>query len=266
MYKKRILILLVLVILAVNLPVKYIQAEASVIDSSNLNKGIITINYKPENNITTKVMIQKDKKSYTYTLSDNNVFPLQLGDGQYTISILEQVKENKYRQVEKETVQLKLSEENAVYLQSIQLIYWDSDMDAVKKAAKLTKNVKSDEDKIAAIYDYIVSNIRYDKVKASKVKSDYIPSIDDIFEDSKGICYDYSALFAAMLRSVGIPTKLVMGYKNDISEYHAWNQVYLEAEDKWVTIDTTYDAAFYDGKSSNDWIKDSGEYSIKKLY
>ena len=45
-----------------------------------------------------------------------------------------------------------------------------------------------------------------------------------------------------MLRSVGVPTKLVMGRKNDIKEYHAWNQVYLADNNEWINIDTTYDA------------------------
>ncbi len=45
-----------------------------------------------------------------------------------------------------------------------------------------------------------------------------------------------------MLRSIDIPTKLVMGYKNDIEKYHAWNEVYLDG--KWINLDTTYDSAY----------------------
>ena len=79
-----------------------------------------------------------------------------------------------------------------------------------------------------------------------------------------GICYDYAVLFAAMLRSVDIPTKLSMGYKSDINYYHAWNQVYLNG--KWVNIDTTYDAAYAQEDLSTSMIKDAKEYRIEKTY
>ena len=47
----------------------------------------------------------------------------------------------------------------------------------------------------------------------------------------KGICFDYASLMAALLRSQGIPTKLVVGYSGDA--YHAWISVYLD-EIGWV--------------------------------
>ena len=43
-----------------------------------------------------------------------------------------------------------------------------------------------------------------------------------------------------MLRSQGIPTKLVKGYSDNVDGYHAWNEVYINEE--WITIDTTLDA------------------------
>jgi len=34
-----------------------------------------------------------------------------------------------------------------------------------------------------------------------------------------------------MLRSVGVPAKMVKGYTTNFKEYHAWNEVYVN--DKW---------------------------------
>ncbi|MGN7382731.1 transglutaminase-like domain-containing protein [Paenibacillus sp. SAFN-117] len=75
------------------------------------------------------------------------------------------------------------------------------------------------------------------------------------------MCYGYSSLFAAMLRSVGIPAKLVMGHSQYVTEYHAWNEVYLNNE--WVTIDTTIDS----GKSNAAAVyKNSDKYEAMRVY
>ena len=44
------------------------------------------------------------------------------------------------------------------------------------------------------------------------------------------------ALAAAMLRSQGIPTKIIFGYVAPNGLYHAWNMFYTEKEG-WVTVE-----------------------------
>ena len=58
----------------------------------------------------------------------------------------------------------------------------------------------------------------------------------------KGICFDYAALMAAMLRSQSIPTRLVTGYAG--TAYHAWIDVWSETEG-WI-----HNVIFFDG---NNW-------------
>lgn len=91
-------------------------------------------------------------------------------------------------------------------------------MAIIKTAKKLTKNAKTDLEKAKIIYNYIIKNVQYDLKKANSVEDGYIPSIEATIKDAKGICYDYASLYAAMLRSINVPTKLVMGYKVDIEE------------------------------------------------
>src|SRR5699024_7509185 len=117
-------------------------------------------------------------------------------------------------------------------------------------------------EKIKIIYNYITNNIKYDNEKAYIVQADYIPSIDDTFKFQSGICYDYAVLTAAMLRSLDIPTKLLMGYKSDIEKYHAWNEAYING--KWIIIDTTYDSAYVQNEVPIAMIKDSNEYKVEK--
>ena len=262
MNRNRIFIMLLIVLL---LSSTIVNGQSTYIDKSKINKGVIQVNYKDRNKIGA-VRITKGNINYDYFLTGNNYFPLQSGNGEYTISVLENIDGKRFKQISKETVNVKLENVNEVYLQSIQMINWNNKMNATKKAKELTKSAKNDREKIISIYEYIVNSISYDKLKASKIKSNYIPNVDETIRLQKGICYDYSSLFAAMLRSVDIHTKLVMGYKNDIREYHAWNQVYLEEENIWITIDTTYDAGLKNSKIVNNMIKSEKDYKIEKVY
>lgn len=240
---------------------------AQFFNKNNLSNGLININYKVSQNIKTKVLVSKDNNRYFYNLLDSKEsFPLQFGNGEYTVSILENTKDNKYVRVAKETFSLNLDNENNVYLNSNQIINWDENMDAIKLAKQLTQDANNDEEKVSLIYNYIVTNIDYDNEKINTLASNYVPNIDDTLKSSEGICYDYSALFASMLRSVDIPTKLVKGYKNDMDSYHAWNQVFLTDEGKWVTIDTTTDAYLFKNNIDTSLIKNENEYTIEKIY
>lgn len=49
-----------------------------------------------------------------------------------------------------------------------------------------------------------------------------------------GICFDYASLGAAMLRSVGIPARIVTGYVSPNDFYHAWIMVYIDGT--WHTV------------------------------
>ena len=64
----------------------------------------------------------------------------------------------------------------------------------------------------------------------------YIPSPTATLSGTKGICYDFASLFAAMCRSQNIPCALTKGYAG--SSYHAWNKVNVGG--KWYAIDLTY--------------------------
>ena len=60
-------------------------------------------------------------------------------------------------------------------------------------------------------------------------------------KSGKGICFDYAALAASMLRSQGIPCKLIMGNVSPDDLYHAWNMFYTE-ETGWITVEFSVSA------------------------
>jgi len=60
----------------------------------------------------------------------------------------------------------------------------------------------------------------------------------DIFERRQGRCTEFAILFASLTRAVGIPTRLVFGFRYDGTTWlgHMWNEVYI---DEWVAVDPT---------------------------
>jgi len=79
-------------------------------------------------------------------------------------------------------------------------------------------------------------------VRAEPVGS--IRSAREVLDDPRGVCRDYAALYAAIARAAGIPTKFAAGivYWNREGApgfyYHAWNEVCLDGR-HWVAIDST---------------------------
>jgi len=112
----------------------------------------------------------------------------------------------------------------------------------------------NDEEKVDAIFDWVVDNLTYDKELAKTVESGYLPDLEVTMKTKKGICFDYCALFSAMLRAQGIPTKLVIGKVQPEGITHSWSQVYLDG--KWKWMDTTMD-----GKGHKE-----SDYTMEKEY
>jgi transglutaminase-like putative cysteine protease len=90
----------------------------------------------------------------------------------------------------------------------------------------------------------------------------YIPYPDKTIVELKGICYDYTALLAAMKRSEDIPVKLVKGYSTNVDGYHSWNEIFINGE--WIIVDTTVDAAYNKAKMNFKFRKDRSNYT--KVY
>lgn len=112
-------------------------------------------------------------------------------------------------------------------------------------AKELTKNDSTDKDVAKRIYTWVGSNITYDNSKANRVmNNDFNISSGAIptFRERKGICFDYACLYVAMARANGLKVRLVTGEGfNGVSWVsHAWNQVYISEEEKWISVDPTF--------------------------
>ncbi len=110
--------------------------------------------------------------------------------------------------------------------------------------------IQSDDDEIIALTQKILDG-EENPVQAAKIINTWIyknleksatvslPNARDVLETKVGDCNEHAALFSAMARAAGIPTKTVLGimYYDESFYYHAWNEVFVG---KWVAVDSTY--------------------------
>ena len=210
------------------------------IDASNTDQGYVMIRHA-ETEEPLKLRIVKGEYTLTYDLEADDeytAFSLNLGDGEYSFQVFQRVSGKRYAREAGFAIDVKIEDEYLPYLYPNQYVWYTPESEAVAKAFELCQELATDTEKLDAIRSYVVNNITYDYMQAQTVKSGYLPSVDNVLDQGKGICFDYSALTACMLRSQGIPTQLVIGFANNC--YHAWNKVLVNG--RWILIDTTAEA------------------------
>ena len=243
-----------------------------------------------------RVRIEKDGMRYDYRLRTDlysDLYPLQMGDGEYSIRVLlgpSPDGEGRYAVGFAGKYNLRLTNPHAVFLNPNQFVHYSPDMRAIRAAAELCKGRLRDFSKVQAIYSYIIKILDYDMNKANRVlrgeMAGYIPDIDDTLSSGQAICFGYSVLFAAMLRSQGIPCKLVMGNVTNpdpkaskgSTVYHAWNEFYVrEPEEfninkmmfrgnRWNRVDLTFYDSAGGSKEVMDFTADDRNYMKTREY
>ncbi len=245
------------------------------IDYSNAADGYIMVDYL---GTCPKVKLQitgPNAVTYTYNIANGfAVFPLSSGDGNYSIAVCENIEGSRYSIAFQTDLSLTGIAEFGPYLYPNQYVNFTSSSKTVAKGAELASTCHDDLEVVTAIYDYITKNITYDYDKADTVKSGYIPDVDEILGLQTGICLDYSAMMATMLRSQRIPTRLEVGYAGEV--YHAWISVYIDEigwvngiiqfhGNSWSLVDPTFGAST-DEKVLKSYIGDGSNYSTKYIY
>ena len=223
---------------------KVYESGDAVVDASNIDQGYVMVKMSSSKKIKVRIT---GANQYTYDLEGDgeyDVYPLQDGNREYSLVIYQQVKGNSYSQVLSRTLRPEMSDDNAPFLCPNRYTWYTPDSAVVQLGKQLCEGLSSDQEKVNAVYQYVTSNIIYDYMAAMMVtagqQTGYVPDLDEVLETKMGICFDYSALMGALLRSQGIPTQLVMGYADAM--YHAWNNVLVDGE--WVRYDATSAASF----------------------
>lgn len=192
------------------------------------SSGYITVRYCSEKPL--KLLLEKDTKDIAYVLSNKNepqVIPLGEGEGTYTFTVGEHLRAYSY--VVLETVELEVeftSEEMPFLIPSIACPY-SSESESVRCAEKIAVLSTDKKDFVENVMRWIDRSISYDENMAATPPVNYYSDPDKTFLEGKGVCIDTATLAAAMLRSQGVPTKIVTGYIKGVDKLHAWNMIYL---------------------------------------
>lgn len=202
-----------------------------IIDASNMQKGYVLCCVSAPTDHGLKIRVVYNGAQLTYDLDntgDYEVFPLQLGSGNYEFALFENVKGNKYSAEGKITLKAQLEDENAAFLVPNQYVDYVRTTNAVLKSDEIC----TDGDIYKKVCDFMASEFEYDFGRAKMISSgklQVMPDIENCFDARAGVCQDLSAIMCCMLRVQGIPAKLMMGYADKY--YHAWTVAVVDGEE-----------------------------------
>lgn len=257
----------------VRMPEVNLEGDPS-IDLSHDSDGYVAVQASNESRL--KFQVKKGEMAYNYDMPNDGtyaVFPVNMGDGSYDFRIMKNTEGSNYVELMSESDNVSLSSEFAPFIVPNQFCNYNPSSACVAKARELTSSVSNQGDALRVICTYLVDNITYDKEKAVQVSNatGYIPSPDETLSTGKGICFDYASLAAAMLRSMGLPTKIITGYVGAESIYHAWIMVYIDGQwhsaafsvnpQSWSRVDVTFAAA-----GNNEFVGDGSAYTDRYVY
>ena len=255
-----------------------VQSSAkAVIDYSNTKDGYVMVKYTAATTQRLKAQVKGPTTTYTYNLTAGawTTFPLSDGNGNYQVVVYENIEGTKYASVLSVSCTVTLTDEFAPFLRPNQYVDYSVAPNTVAKAAELTAGLTDPLKKVEAVYNFVVTNLTYDKQLAATVQSGYLPVLDTVLAKKTGICFDYAALMTGMLRSQGVPCKLVVGYAG--SAYHAWISVWSQSTGwidgaiyfdgtSWQRMDPTFASSGNQSQSIMAYIGDGKNYTSKYFY
>jgi len=127
------------------------------------------------------------------------------------------------------------------------------DLRVKQLAQKLSAAATNEFDKAFAIESYLRSNYQYTLELPESEPSD--PIANFLFERKRGHCEYFASAMAVMLRTIGIPSRVVNGFRSDefndltgnyvvrAKDAHAWVEAYFPGYG-WQTFDPTPAGAF----------------------
>ena len=125
-----------------------------------------------------------------------------------------------------------------------------SDQPEILALARLiTATAKTKYEKTSLIHDWVALNIAYEpEMLAIDSRATNILKTDalSVLNLKKTICTGYANLTAALLRAVGVDTRIINGTVSasdgHVLGLHAWNEAYVD--DRWLILDTTWDSGY----------------------
>ncbi len=126
----------------------------------------------------------------------------------------------------------------ALYRSADRLIPLDRQIREIAK--EVTKGIKDPDEKIKALYQYVVSIMAYNKEGTGWGNGDAIWAC----RNKRGNCTDFHSLFIALARTQNIPARFIIGVPipdakdGTIPGYHCWAEAF-ESERGWIPLDAS---------------------------
>lgn len=227
-----------------------------VADLSNAKEGYFLAAITAPTNHKMKMRVQKGDVTMTYDMNlkgEYDIFPLQLGSGHYDILLYENVSGKKYSQAGYLGLDVQLDREDAAFYYPNQYVDYTILSAAVAKAAELCDGMTDPLQIYETLCNYMKTSFLYDYVKAVTVQAGALPDIDGSYEKKMGVCQDLSAILACMLRTQGLPCRLIIGYAD--KQYHAWTTTEINGKEY-----------FFDPTAALNAIATVKDYSVERYY
>ena len=202
------------------------------VDCSHMDQGYVMVK-GPKSKKRLKIRIKTSSVTLNYDLNTNGeyeVYPLQFGSGKYQIALYKNASGNKYSEEGKVAINVDMDDELSCFLYPNQYVKYDENSVAVTQAAQICEGKTSDKEKYEVVCNYMKSNFAYDFIKSVTVSPGTMPDIEGTFQKRMGICQDLAAVMVCMLRSQGIPARLMIGTLGS-STYHAWVTAVVDGRD-----------------------------------
>jgi len=119
---------------------------------------------------------------------------------------------------------------------------------SLRLAQQLRSAHPDDLDFVHAVLDMFHTEAFYYTLSPPLLAQDSVDGF--LFDSKRGFCGHYASAFAALMRAVGIPARVVTGYQggtfNRFADYwilrqsdaHAWNEVWIDGQG-WLRVDPT---------------------------
>ncbi len=129
----------------------------------------------------------------------------------------------------------------AEYLKPDRLVPIDDQIRAWASEVAAKAGAQTDLEKARAIYNHVVSTVKYDKTGKGWGRGDIYYAC----EARRGNCTDFNAIVIGYARALGIPARFAIGFplpadrgEGKIAGYHCWAELYVTGIG-WIPVDAS---------------------------
>lgn len=224
-----------------------VEATESYISTDRIDEGYVAVRYVGTTDKKLKVRVAKGDDLTYYVVEPNQEyrFCFPYGAGTYEVVLFENTTGTRYRRLIDKKIEVTDAEYEMSLVCPATYYNYEKVSGVNLTSSELWDSGKSDRENAKAVFDWVTKNLTYDTVRMNFVESGYLPDLSLVCEERKGLCLDYAAMYASMLRSQGVPCQIVVGYEGSSGskQCHAWCRAYLDGE--WVLIDPTFGSGRY---------------------